>query len=102
MKRTFMAAAMGFLLAMPGCGADNRQQQQQHQQELANERALRVRAEQKAGQAEQRVVAAVQKAEEKEKETGSWRSMAILAALGGVVLLIVGAGLGSMGKRDAG
>ena len=95
-----MAAAASLLLAMPGCGADNRQQQQQ--QELANERALRVRAEQKAGQAEQRVVAAVQKASEKEKETGSWRNMAILAAMGGVVLLIVGAGLGSMGKRDAG
>ena len=97
-----MAAAAGLLLAMPGCGADNREQQQQHQLELNTERALRVRAEQKAGQAEQRVVAAVQKAEEKEKETGSWRSMAILAALGGVVLLIVGAGLGSMSKRDAG
>jgi TolA-binding protein len=98
-----MAAAAGLLLAMPGCGADNRQQeQQQQQQELNNERVLRVRAEQKAGQAEQRVVAAVQKAEAKEKETGSWRNMAILAAMGGVVLLIVGAGLGSMGKRDAG
>lgn len=100
MKRAIMAAATCLLLAMPGCGgADNQQQQQQ---ELANERALRVRAEQKAGQAEQRVVAAVQKAEEKEKESGSWRNMAILAAMGGVVLLIVGAGLGSMGKRDAG
>ena len=102
MKRAIMAAAAGLLLAMPGCGADNREQQQQHQLELNTERALRVRAEQKAGQAEQRVVAAVQKAEEKEKETGSWRSMAILGALGGVVLLIVGAGLGSMSKRDAG
>jgi hypothetical protein len=95
MKRAAMAA--GLLLAMPGCGADNRQQQQ----ELENERVLRVRAEQKAGQAEQRVVAAVQKAEEKQKETSSWRSMAILAAMGGVVLLIVGAGLGSMSKRHA-
>ena len=102
MKRAIMGAAAALLLAMPGCGADNREQQQQHQLELNTERALRVRAEQKAGQAEQRVVAAVQKAEEKEKETGSWRSMAILAALGGVVLLIVGAGLGSMSKRDAG
>lgn len=102
MKRAIMAAAAALLLAMPGCGADNREQQQQHQLELNTERALRVRAEQKAGQAEQRVVAAVQKASEKEKETGSWRSMAILAALGGVVLLIVGAGLGSMSKRDAG
>ncbi|MCX6971263.1 MAG: hypothetical protein NTV93_14080 [Verrucomicrobia bacterium] len=102
MKRAIMAAAAALLLAMPGCGADNRQQEQQQQQELNNERILRVRAEQKAGQAEQRIVAAVQKAEEKEKETGSWRSMAILAALGGVVLLIVGAGLGSMSKRDAG
>jgi len=102
-KRAVMAAATGLLLAMPGCGgADSSQQQeQQHQQELNIERALRVRAEQKAGQAEQRVVAAVQKAEEKEKETGSWRSMAILAAMGGVVLLIVGAGLGSMSKRHA-
>ena len=106
MKRAIMAAAAGLLLAMPGCGgADNRQQQQ----ELENERALRVRAEQKigqaeqkAGQAEQKAVAAVQKAEEKEKETSSWRGMAILAALGGVVLLIVGAGLGSMSKRHAG
>ena len=97
MKRAALAASL--LLAMPGCGADNRQQQQQ--QELNNERVLRVRAEQKAGQAEQRVVAAVQKAEEKEKETGSWRSMAILAAMAGVVLLIVGAGLGSMSKRHA-
>ena len=102
MKRAIMAAATALLLAMPGCGgADNRQQQHQ-QQELENERALRVKAEQKVGQAEQRVVAAVQKAEEKEKETGSWRSMAILAAMGGVVLLIVGAGLGSMSKRHAG
>ena len=96
MKRAAMAAAAGLLLATPGCGADNRQQQ-----ELENERALRVRAEQKAGQAEQRVVAAVQKAEEKEKETGSWRNMAILAAMAGVALLIVGAGLGSMSKRHA-
>jgi len=96
MKRAVMAAAAGLMLAMPGCGAGNR-----HQQELENERVLRVRAEQKAGQAEQRVVAAVQKAEEKQKETSSWRSMAILAAMAGVVLLIVGAGLGSMSKRHA-
>jgi len=94
MKRAAIAA--GLLLAMPGCGSDSR-----HQQELENERALRVRAEQKAGQAEQRIVAAARQAEEKDKETGSWRGMAIFAAMAGVVLLIVGAGLGSMSKRHA-
>jgi putative RecB family exonuclease len=58
------------------------------QQELNSERIRRAQAEQKA--------------RENEKRKDAWQTAATAALTGAVLLLVVGAGLGSMSKRDAG
>jgi len=81
-------AIIGLLLGLAGCGPDPRQI------ELNNERGLRAQAEEQKAQAEQR--AAVN-----EKHRDAWQMAATVSIAGAVLLLVVGAGLGSMSKRDA-
>ena len=87
MKRGALVMTTGVILIMAACRPDP-VVDKRIEQELNNERVRRVQAEQKAA--------------ESEKRTGSCQSVAIIAGLGGMVLLVVGAGLGSMSKRDAG
>ena len=87
MKRGTLVMTTSAILIMAACRPDA-VVDKRIEQELSNERVRRVQAEQKAA--------------ENEKRTGTWQNAAIIAGLGGVVLLVVGAGLGSMGKRDAG
>ena len=87
MKRGTLALATAVILIMAACRPDAAGDKQ-IEQELNNERVRRVQAEEKAAK--------------NEKRTGTWQNVAIIAGLGGVVLLIVGTGLGSMGKRDVG
>ena len=85
MRRLTMVA-FGLLLGLAGCRPDD--SKAAVQQELNTERIRRVQAEQKAG--------------ENEKRKDAWQTAATVALTGAVLLLVVGAGLGSMGKRDAG
>lgn len=85
--RRLIAVMIGLLLAMGGCQPDD-SRAQTLQQELNNERNRRVQAEQKAN--------------ENGKKKDTWQTVATVAVAGAVLLLVVGAALGSMSKHDAG
>ena len=84
MIRVWLAVVMVLFTGILGC----REEPRISTQDLIAERNRRVQAEQQATESE------------KNKET--WRTAATGAAAGAFVLLVIGAALGSMSRRDAG